>query len=92
MPAVCLWARGGRDGAPETAVAMIDDFALGLTMFLILTALWRIAHRRDLDSDTPPELHAANDPGPIAHPLGVPSLFGDPHAPRPTTPTGEPLA
>ena len=43
MPAVCLWARGGRDGAPETAVAMIDDFALGLTMFLILTALWRIA-------------------------------------------------
>ena len=53
-------------------------------------------HEVLLEAPMEPLDAAANDPGPIAHPLGVPSLFGDPHAPRKTdsfgTPTGEPLA
>jgi len=32
---------------------MIDNFALGLTHFLLAVGLWRIMVRRDLDRDPP---------------------------------------
>jgi len=32
---------------------MIDNFALGLTHFLLLLAAWRMVSRADLDDETP---------------------------------------
>ena len=32
---------------------MIDNFALGLTHFLLAVAVWRVLRRADLDADEP---------------------------------------
>ena len=33
---------------------MIDNFALGLTHFVLAVAVWRLLRRADLDADEPP--------------------------------------
>ena len=33
---------------------MIDNFALGLTHFVLAVAVWRLLRRADLDTDEPP--------------------------------------